>query len=101
MTTAGKERFAPYTEEEAIEYVTAPIKRNPDLPFYIFATAGDPEVDAVPMHEQMRYLSRREEFSYGTDTTKNNLYFSVSEFHHDDILVPFYYWNSLKVLFYL
>ena len=53
------------------------------------------------MHEQMRYLSRREEFSYGTDTTKNNLYFSVSEFHHDDILVPFYYWNSLKVLFHL
>lgn len=101
MTTAGKERFAPYTEEEAIEYVTAPIKRNPDLPFYIFATAGDPEVDAVPMHEQMRYLSRREEFSYGTDTTKNNLYFSVSEFHHDDILVPFYYWNSLKVLFHM
>lgn len=75
----------------------ADIKGNPDLPFFIFASCGNP--DAEEMKIQMKYITKIDGFSYGKDTTKNNIYFALSDYYHTDFLVPYYYWNSLKVLF--
>ncbi len=86
------------TKEEVIDYVTAGMRAHPELPFYIFASNGGKE-DVVRMNEQMRWLTNSEGFSYGKDPSKNNIYFAVSDFYHTDYLVPYYFWNSLKVLF--
>lgn len=88
----------PISREEAVEYITTPIKAHPELPFFIYATNGGKE-DVVEMNEQMKLLTREDCFSYGTDPEKNNIYFSVSDFYHTDFLVPYYYWNSFNVLF--
>ena len=99
MTTAGKAvRGEPATPEEVMAYLEAPIKTHPELPFYIFASNGGPN-DVVRMTEQMKYIPKGECFCYGPDPKKNNIFFSVSEFRHTDLLVPYYYWNSLQVLF--
>lgn len=82
-----------FSMEEVMEYLKAPVNAHPELPFFIYASSGFPN-DAVKMHEQMRYLTREPEFKYG-----ENIYFSLSGFHHTDLLVPYYYYNSLKVLF--
>ncbi len=97
-TTAGKRIREAYTPEEVVEYLQQPIREHPDLPFYIFATNGGPK-DVQAMTEQMKYIPKAEGFSYGRDPKQNNIYFSVSEFTHTDLLVPCYYYNSLKVLF--
>ena len=47
----------------------------------------------------MNYLTKEPCFSYGPDPEKNNIFYAVSDFYHTDFLVPYYYWNSLKVLF--
>lgn len=99
MTTAGHDIFKELTEEQVIDYVTFQIRRQPELPFFIYCTNGDPDRDIRKMNEQLAYLTRQPEFSYGDDPARNNLYFGVSEFYHSDLLVPYYYWNSLKVLF--
>ena len=98
MTTAGKRIREPVSEQDVMDYLQAPIKAHPELPFYIFATNGGPN-DVAQMTEQMKYIPKGECFSYGKDPEKNNIYFSVSEFRHTDLLVPYYYWNSLQVLF--
>ncbi len=98
MTTAGKRIREPYTEQEVLDYLQQPIRENPDLPFYIFATNGGPN-DVTAMTEQMKYITKAEGFRYGTDPKTDNICFSVSDFRHTDLLVPYYYYNSLKVLF--
>ena len=97
-TVCGKGIRAQLTPEEVVDYVTAPIKAHPELPFFIFATNGYPK-DVAQMTEQMKYLPKAPEFSYGKDPTKNNFYFALSDFTHTDILAPFYYYNSLQTLF--
>lgn len=97
-TTAGHSIREPYTREEVLEYLQKPIREHPDLPFFIFATNGGPK-DAQAMTEEMKYITKAEGFSYGNDPAINNIYYSVSEFIHTDYLVPYYYYNSLKVLF--
>ncbi len=97
-TRGDKPRGETLTPEEVVAYVTEPIRANPDLPFFIYATNGGPE-DIAEMTKQMKYLPHDPCFSYGPDPKKNNIYFSVSDFYHTDYLVPYYYWNSLKVLF--
>lgn len=97
--TRGEHRIGePISNEEAVEYITEPIKAHPELPFFIYATNGGKE-DIAAMNDQMRYLTREDCFSYGTDPGKNNIYYSVSDFYHTDFLVPYYYWNSFNVLF--
>ena len=98
MTHADKGIKDVVTKEEVVEFVTGPIKARPDLPFFIFASNGGPQ-DIAEMTAQMKYLTREPCFSYGTDPARNNLYFSVSDYYHTDYLVPYYFWNSLKVLF--
>jgi len=92
-----KRPMSPINPEEVIAFLTAPLKANPDLPFFIFASNGNPDVPE--MTEQMKYITKLDGFSYGKDPAKNNIYFAISDYYHTDFLVPYYYWNSLKVLF--
>ncbi len=86
------------TDQNVIDYVTAPIKANPELPFFIYACNGG-QRDIVEMTREMGFLTKEPCFSYGDDPTANNIYFCVSDYYHTDYLVPYYYWNALKVLF--
>jgi enterochelin esterase-like enzyme len=97
-TTAGRRIRETLTPEEVVAYLRQPICEHPQLPFFIFASNGGPK-DVAAMSEQMKYITKAQGFSYGLDPVKNNIYFSVSEFPHTDLLVPYYYYNSLKVLF--
>ncbi|MBR0087706.1 MAG: hypothetical protein IJL98_08225 [Lachnospiraceae bacterium] len=98
MTRADKKRGETLTKAEVIDFVTAPIKAHPELPFFIFASNGGKE-DIQEMNVQMNYLTKEPCFSYGPDPEKNNIFYAVSDLYHTDFLVPYYYWNSLKVLF--
>ena len=99
MTTTGRGLHYELTDEEVIDYVSYQISRKPELPFFIYATNGDPERDVKRMNDQMKFLTKAPGFSYGPDPQKNNIFFGISEFYHSDLLVPYYYWNTLKVLF--
>ena len=87
-----------FTEEDMIEYLTAPIKENPGMPFFIYAGCGGKH-DGMGMKDQIRALSRNEYFSYGSDPKKNNLLFALSDYYHTDYLIPYYFWNYLQLLF--
>ena len=97
-TTAGHRIREEYTAQEVMDYLQEPIRKHPELPFFIFASNGHPK-DVAPMTEQMKYIPKGECFSYGTDPKQNNIFFALSDFTHTDLLVPYYYYNSLKVLF--
>ena len=98
MTTGGKTIQDKLTDEEVIEYLSAPMKANPELPFFIYALNGG-EKDVQPMNPQMRALTKALGFSYGQDPVKNNIYYAVSNYFHTDILAPEYYYNALPVMF--
>lgn len=86
------------TEQEVVDYITGPIKAHPELPFFIYATNGYPN-DVQAMIEQLKYVTLDPVFSYGNDPKANNIYFSVSDFTHTDLYCPYYFYNSLKVMF--
>ncbi len=98
MTTAGLPLNAERTPKQVTDYITEPMRKHPELPFFIYASNGHPN-DVAPMTEQMKYVPKEDVFSYGTDPGKNNFFFSLSEFRHTDLLAPYYFHNSLKVLF--
>jgi len=98
MTTCEKGIRGKNTPEEVVDYITAPIKVHPELPFFIFGTNGYP-MDCAPMDEQMKYVPKDPVFSFGKDPKKNNIYYTLSAFTHTDELMPFYYYNSLPVFF--
>ncbi len=91
-------RFPTFTDAQIVDYVTAPIKAHPGLPFFIYAACGGMR-DTPSMHRQIALLCRQSVFSYGPDPAKNNFLFSVSDYYHTDYLVPYYLWNYLKVIF--
>ena len=78
--------------------MTAPIKAHPELPFFIYAACGGMR-DTPNMRRQIALLIEQGGFSYGKDPAKHNILFSVSDFYHSDYLVPYYFWNYLKVIF--
>ena len=86
------------SDEDVLNYITAGIKENPGLPFYIYAASGGPR-DGAGMRLQMKLLSEQPGFSYGPDPKKNNIYYSLSDYYHTDYLIPYYFWNYLKILF--
>ncbi len=94
----GSAPFPTFTDEEIVSYITEPIKAHPDLPFYIYAASGGKR-DGAGMRLQMKLLTEQEGFSYGPDPSKNNIYYSLSDYYHTDYLVPYYFWNYLKILF--
>ena len=91
-------RFPEFTDDEILAYITEPIKAHPELPFYIYAASGAP-IDAANMRTAMKLLTDSEGFSYGPDPKVNNIYYSLSDYYHTDHLVPYYFWNYLKILF--
>ena len=98
MTTAGKSIQDPPSQEEVVEYLSAPVKAHPELPFFIYGFNGEPN-DVHAMTEQMKYIPDAEVFSFGTDPEKNNLYFAISDYFHGDFFAPAYFYNALPVLF--
>ena len=94
----GSRPFPRPSDEEVLEYVTAPIKKYPDLPFFIYAASGGP-MDGAHMRAQLKLITDQDCFSYGTDPKKNNILYSLSDYYHTDYLVPYYFWNYLKILF--
>ncbi len=86
------------TDEEIVDYITAPIKAHPELPFFIYAASGGMR-DGPGMRLQVKLLTEQSCFSYGTDPSKNNILYSLSDYYHTDYLVPYYFWNYLKILF--
>ena len=81
-----------------MDYITAPIKANPGLPFFIYAASGG-MTDGPWMRTQIKLLTEQECFSYGPDPKKNNILYALSDYYHTDYLVPYYFWNYLKILF--
>ncbi len=90
--------FPTFADEQVVDYITAPIKAHPELPFFIYAGCGGMR-DTPGMRRQIELLCKQSLFSYGSDPAKNNLLFSLSDFYHTDYLVPYYLWNYLKILF--
>ena len=98
INRGDEKRGTALTQEEIIEYLTFPMKAHPELPFFIFASNGGKD-DSAEMHAQMKFMTKQDVFSFGKDPIKNNFYYCVSDYYHTDYLVPYYYWNSLKVIF--
>ena len=98
MTTAGRKIHDEIPEQQVVDYLTEPMKAHPELPFFIYASDGYPN-DVQAMIDQLRYVTRETVFSYGQDPEKNNFYFAVSDFPHNDLYCPYYFYNSLQVLF--
>ena len=86
------------TDEEITNYILTPIKANPDLPFFIYAASGG-KMDGPWMRHQIKLLTELEGFSYGDDPKKNNILYALSDYYHTDYLIPYYFWNYLKVIF--
>lgn len=85
--------------EEAYQYLKEAIDAHPNLDFFIYAASGGPN-DGFELRNQMAYFEQQTEtFSYGTDPEKNNLCYTLSDFKHSDLFVPYYYYNTLQVLF--
>jgi enterochelin esterase-like enzyme/predicted small lipoprotein YifL len=90
--------------EEAWEKAYQGVKSARDAfkayPFFIYASVGNKN-DMPQMREEMNYWVNHKDsiFNFGTDPEENNFYFSVSKFEHSDIYLPYYYYNSLQVLF--
>ena len=68
------------------------------MPFFIYAASGGP-TDGVWMRAQMKVITAQPFFSYGDDPKKNNILYALSDYYHTDYLVPYYFWNYLKILF--
>ena len=94
----GSAPLPTFTDEEILDYITAPIKAHPELPFFIYAACGGMR-DTPGMRKQIALLCGHSAFSYGADPAKNNLYCALSDYYHTDYLVPYYFWNYLKLLF--
>lgn len=90
-----------FTEEDAFAYIHEAIESHPDLDFFVFATSGGPEDGAGQnMIPQMQaFYNHPEVFSFGTDPQENNFYFTLSDFRHMSLIVPFTWYAARDVLF--
>lgn len=95
---AGKTIREHPTDEEAYTYLKEAIDAHPDLDFFLYAGSGGPN-DAPALRQQMSYFEKQDAFSYGSDPRANNLCYTQSNFAHGDMYVPYYYYNTLQILF--
>ena len=95
---AGQTMGVEVTNEDAYRYLKEAADAHPDLDFFIYAASGRPN-DAAALRTQMAYFEQQELFSYGNDPAENNLFYTLSDFAHSDTKVPFYYYNTLQVIF--
>ena len=87
------------TPEDAYEYLKEAIDAHPDMDYFIYAASGNAK-DAPLLREQMKYfVEQTGTFSYGPNPMANNLYYTISDFRHADFYAPFYFYNSLQVIF--
>ena len=87
------------TNEIAFEYIKDSIDRFPGLDFFIYATSGR-EGDAPMLRKQMKFFCEQTDvFSYGNDPETNNIYYSISDFKHNDWCVPYSFYNTLPLFF--
>ena len=88
-----------WNDEAAYQYLKETIDANPELPFFIIAQSGGPE-DAASMRVQMKYLiGKTDTFSYGMNPEENNFYYTCSDFTHDQLLMPYYFYTARNILF--
>lgn len=85
-------------DQAAYEYLKEAIDANPDKDFFIYVGSGGP-TDANALRTQVAFFARQDAFSFGSDPTVNNLCYTLSNFEHGDLYVPYYYYNTLRVLF--
>ena len=84
---------------QAYRYLREAADAHPDLSFFIYAGSGNAS-DGMNLRSQMAYFEQQTDlFSYGNDPSMNNLYYTLSDFRHSDLFVPYYYYNMLQVLF--
>ena len=98
MTTADLDIFTEAPQAVVEEYLTAPMKAHPEMKFFIYGTNGHPH-DVSRMTDQMKFMVHHPLISFGQDPEKNNFYFGISDLTHTDLYAPYYFYNSLKVLF--
>lgn len=52
------------------------------------------------MSDMARYLiDQNDVFSYGLNPEKNNFYYTCSDFTHDQLLMPYYFYTAKDILF--
>ena len=88
--------------EDAYQYLKEGIESNQDYDFFVFATGGGESDGAgVSMGKMVKYFLDKEDciFSYGLDPEVNNFYFTVSDFDHNDIWMPYTLFNYKGILF--
>lgn len=96
---AGKFLQADVSNEEAYQYLKEAADAHPELDYYIYVASGGPN-DGFFLRSQIAYFEQQTEtFSYGGDPKKNNLFLTLSDFKHSDLFVPYYYYNTLQILF--
>ena len=62
--------------------------------------AGEGDGAGQGMIPQMQeFYKHTDVFSYGTDPEVNNFYFTLSDFDHTDMAVPYTLYNTKEVLF--
>ncbi len=97
--TAGQRISFDVSNEEAFRYLKEAVDAHPDLDFFIYAASGNPN-DGKLLRTQMAYFEQQTDiFSYGNNPEENNLFYTLSDFKHSDLFVPYYYYNTLQVLF--
>lgn len=96
--SAGQALVSDTTNEDAYAYLKETIDANPNLDFYIYAGSGN-YTDAIALRDQMAYFEKQDAFSYGPDPKVNNLYYTVSNYAHGYFFTPYYYYNTLQIIF--
>jgi enterochelin esterase-like enzyme len=86
-------------KESAFKQMKDTIANNPGKKFFIYAASGN-ITDMPGIRDFMAYLAEQKDtFSYGTDTSLNNLCYTVADYDHGDPVFPYYYYNTLQVAF--
>lgn len=100
---AGRIAEESVADEEAYTYLKETIDAHPELDFFIYMGSGASTdvsaMDAATMRQQMAYFEKQDAFSYGKNPETNNFCYMLSNFAHGEQYVPYYYYNSLQVLF--
>ncbi len=96
--SAGQGLVTDVSNEDAYAYLKDAIDANPNMGFFIYVGGGN-YTDIPQLRDQMAYFEKQDAFSYGPDPEVNNLYYTVSNFAHGYFFTPYYYYNTLQIIF--
>ncbi|MFA6829966.1 MAG: hypothetical protein WCR67_04615 [Bacilli bacterium] len=86
-------------KEAAFKQMKDTINNSSGKKFFIYAASGN-ITDMPGIRDFMAYLAEQKDtFSYGTDTSLNNLCYTVADYDHGDPVFPYYFYNTLQVAF--